>query len=45
MKQIGPRETRTIELALANNRTAKQTKWGYEAAKSAVSQVAASQEP
>ena len=33
-------ESRTIELALANNRTAKQTKWGYEAAKSAVSQVA-----
>ena len=26
-------ETRTINLALANNRTAKQTKWGYEAAK------------
>ena len=34
-------ESRTIDLALANNRTAKQTKWGYEAAKSAVSQVAA----
>ena len=28
-------ESRTIDLALANNRTAKQTKWGYEAAKSA----------
>ena len=38
-------ETRTIELALANNRTAKQTKWGYEAAKSAVSQVAAGKNP
>ena len=32
-------EARTVDLALANNRTAKQTKWGYEAAKSAVSQV------
>ena len=38
-------ESRTIELALANNRTAKQTKWGYEAAKSAVSQVAAAKNP
>ena len=38
-------ETRTIDLALANNRTAKQTKWGYEAAKSAVSQVAAKKNP
>lgn len=38
-------ESRTIELALANNRTAKQTKWGYEAAKSAVSQVAAGKNP
>ena len=38
-------ETRTIDLALANNRTAKQTKWGYEAAKSAVSQVAAAKNP
>ena len=38
-------ETRTIDLALANNRTAKQTKWGYEAAKSAVSQVAAGKNP
>ena len=34
-------ESRTIDLALANNRTTKQTKWGYEAAKSTVSQVAA----
>ena len=38
-------ESRTIDLALANNRTAKQTKWGYEAAKSAVSQVAAAKNP
>jgi outer membrane protein TolC len=38
-------ESRTIDLALANNRTAKQTKWGYEAAKSAVSQVAAGKNP
>lgn len=38
-------ESRAIELALANNRTAKQTKWGYEAAKSAVSQVAAGKNP
>ena len=38
-------ESRTIELALANNRTAKQTKWGYEVAKSAVSQVAAAKNP
>ena len=38
-------ETRTIDLALANNRTAKQTKWGYEAAKSAVSQEAARKNP
>lgn len=38
-------ESRTIELALANNRTAKQTKWGYEAAKSAVSQVATGKNP
>ena len=38
-------ESRTIELALANNRTAKQTKWGYEAAKSTVSQVAAGKNP
>ena len=38
-------ETRAIDLALANNRTAKQTKWGYEAAKSAVSQVAAGKNP
>ena len=38
-------ETRTIDLALANNRTAKQTKGGYEAAKSAVSQVAAGKNP
>lgn len=38
-------ETRTIDLALANNRIAKQTKWGYEAAKSAVSQVAAGKNP
>ncbi|WP_314642354.1 TolC family protein [uncultured Veillonella sp.] len=38
-------ESRTIELALANNRTAKQTKWGYEAAKSAVSEVAAGKNP
>ena len=38
-------EARTIDLALANNRTAKQTKWGYEAAKSAVSQVAAGKNP
>lgn len=38
-------ESRTIDLALANNRTAKQTKWGYEAAKSAVSQVAAKKNP
>ena len=38
-------ESRTIDLALANNRTAKQTKWGYEAAKSAVSQVAARKNP
>ncbi len=46
MKQIGPfDESRTIDLALANNRTAKQTKWGYEAAKFAVSQVAAGKNP
>ena len=38
-------EARTVDLALANNRTAKQTKWGYEAAKSAVSQVAAGKNP
>jgi len=38
-------ESRTIDLALANNRTAKRTKWGYEAAKSAVSQVAAGKNP
>lgn len=38
-------ETRAIDLALANNRTAKRTKWGYEAAKSAVSQVAAGKNP
>ena len=38
-------ESRTIDLALANNRTAKRTKWGYEAAKSAVSQVAAAKNP
>ena len=38
-------ESRTIELALANNRTAKQTKWGYEAAKAAVSEVAAGKNP
>ena len=38
-------EDSTVSLALANNRTAKQTKWGYEAAKSAVSQVAAAKNP
>ena len=38
-------EDSTVSLALANNRTAKQTKWGYEAAKSAVSQVAAGKNP
>lgn len=38
-------ESRAIELALANNRTVKQNKWGYEAAKSAVSEVAADKNP
>ena len=38
-------ETRTIDLALANNRTAKQTKWDYQAAKDTVSATAASKNP
>ena len=38
-------ESRTIELALANNRTAKQTKWDYQAAKDTVSATAASKNP
>lgn len=38
-------EARTVDLALANNRTAKQSMWGYKAAKSNVSQVAAGKNP
>ena len=38
-------ENRTIDLALANNRTAKQTKWDYQAAKDTVSATAASKNP
>ena len=38
-------ESRTIDLALANNRTAKQTKWDYQAAKDTVSATAAGKNP
>ena len=38
-------ESRTIELALANNRTAKQTKWDYQVAKDTVSATAAGKNP
>lgn len=38
-------ETRTIDLALANNRTAKQTKWDYQVAKDTVSATAAGKNP
>ena len=38
-------ETRTIDLALANNRTAKQTKWDYQAAKDTVSATSAGKNP
>ena len=38
-------ESRTIDLALANNRAAKQTKWDYQAAKDTVSATAAGKNP
>ena len=38
-------ESRTIDLALANNRTAKQTKWDYQVAKDTVSATAAGKNP
>ena len=38
-------ETRAIDLALANNRTAKQTKWDYQVAKDTVSATAAGKNP
>lgn len=44
-KAINLNETNTVGLALANNRTAKQSMWGYEASKANVSQVAAGKNP
>lgn len=38
-------EVKTVDLALKNNRTAKQSMWAYEAAKSTVSATAASKNP
>ena len=38
-------EERIVDLALMNNRTAKQTKWDYQAAKDTVSATAASKNP
>ncbi len=38
-------EVKTVDLALKNNRTAKQSMWAYEAAKSTVSAKAASKNP
>lgn len=38
-------EVKTVDLALKNNRTAKQSMWAYEAAKSTVSAMAASKNP
>ena len=42
---ISLNEESTVDLALANNRTAKQTMWSYQAAKAAVSTAAASKNP
>lgn len=38
-------EARTVDLALANNRTAKQTKWDYQVAKDTVSATSAGKNP
>ena len=38
-------EVKTVDLALKNNRTAKQSMWAYEAAKSTVRATAASKNP
>ena len=38
-------EVKTVDLALKNNRTARQSMWAYEAAKSTVSATAASKNP
>ena len=42
---ISLNEESTVDLALANNRTAKQTMWSYQSAKAAVSTTAASKNP
>ena len=42
---ISLNEESTVDLALANNRTAKQTMWSYQAAKAAVSTAAAGKNP
>lgn len=42
---IALNEANTVALALANNRTAKQSMWSYEASKANVSQVAAGKNP